>query len=144
MNPWLQTAACFAAAVGFSLMLNQPRGTILVSSLVAAAGYGMFLLLGQSTAAYFFATLLIAVSCEICARIMKKVATLFLTSALIPLVPGVGLYRTMRYIVEGAFDQAVKTGTDTLLGIFASALAVIISSLFFVNFHRAPRKGTRP
>lgn len=136
MNGLLQVIASFAAAACFSVLLCQPRGTICVSSLIAAAGYGLFLLLGQTTAGYFFATLLIAVCCEICARILKRAATLFITSALIPLVPGVGLYRTIRYIVEGEYNQALSVGTSTLMGICAIALGITFSSLFFANLHK--------
>lgn len=138
----LQVFASFVAAACFSILLYQPRGTILVSSLVAAAGYGLFLLMGQTTAGYFFATLLIAMCCEVSARIMKRVATLFITSALIPLVPGVGLYRTIRYIVEANYDQALSVGTSTLMGICAIALGVTFSSLFFANLHKRQRSKT--
>ena len=136
----LQVLSSFAAAACFSVLLYQPRGTVIVSSLIAAAGYGLFLLLGQTTAGYFFATLLIAVCCEVCARIMKRVATLFITSSLIPLVPGVGLYRTIRYILEAHYDQALSEGTSTLMGICAIALGITFSSLFFANLRKKQQK----
>lgn len=132
----VQLTACFLASICFSVLLNQPRRTILVSALIATAGYALFLFLGEGTMAYFGATLLMGISCEISARIFKRAATLFITSSLIPLVPGIGLYRTMRYAIEGDYAQAVTVGMSTLLGVFAIALALTFSSILFSGFHR--------
>jgi len=131
VNWGIQLTACFFAAVSFSLLVRQPRNSMLASGLIAVAGYTVFLLLGRTTLAYFAATLLIGVSCEVCARLMKRAATLFVTGAIIPLVPGVGLYNTMRYVVEGDYHQAVSTGASTILGLCAIALAITTTSVLF-------------
>lgn len=135
----VQIISCALAAFFFALLLNQPRKTMLFSALFAGLGYGIFLMLGQSTLGYFCATLFIGVACEICARLMKKISTLFITSALIPLVPGVGLYRTMRYLVQGEYHMAISCGTDTLMGICAIALGITISSVLFANIRKRER-----
>ena len=70
----LQLLACAVAAASFSVLLHQPPRTIPVSTLIAMAGYAIFLLLGKTTLAYFGATLVIGICCEICARIMKRTA----------------------------------------------------------------------
>ena len=134
----IQLIACFAASLSFSVLVRQPKGSMLVSAVIATAGYSLFLLMGQNTLAYFTATLLIGLSCEICARIMKRAATLFVTGAIIPLVPGVGLYNTMRHVVEGNYHEAVNVGAATILGICGIALAITMSSVLVSAFH--PRK----
>ena len=139
MSVSMQLVACFVATVFFGFLLNQPIKTMVFSGLIATLGYGLYLALGQTTVAYFIATLLIAVLCEIVARILKKTATLFLTSALIPIVPGIGLYRTMRYLVEDQYDQAVKVGSQTLFAICAIALAVTVAAIFFANIRKKSR-----
>lgn len=136
MSWWMQLMACFVAAMAFSVLMHQPRATVLVSSLVGTAGYALYLLLGQGTLGYFLAALLISASCEICARMLKRTATLFTTGAIIPLVPGVGLYRTMRYLAEGNVAQAVSTGTATVLGLCGIALAITVTTVFFSRFKR--------
>ncbi|MBR4540230.1 MAG: threonine/serine exporter family protein [Clostridia bacterium] len=138
MSWLLQLPACALAAACFSVLMHQPWRTIPVSSLIATAGYVVFLLLGKSTLAYFGATLVIGICCEICARIMKRTATLFVTAAIIPLVPGIGLYNTMLYVVEGNYSKAVNTGAATVLGICGIALAITMSSVLVSAFH--PRK----
>lgn len=140
MSWWVQLIACFVAALAFSVLVHLPRNSCLVTGLIATAGYGVFLLLGQSTMGYFFATLLIGISCEICARLVKRTATMFITGAIIPLVPGVGLYRTMRYMVDGEASLAVSTGTATVLGICGIALALTVSTVIFSNLSRGRRK----
>ncbi len=140
MNWWIQLVSCALAAAAFSVLLHQPRATIPVSCLIAAAGYAVFLLLGKTTTAYFLATLLIGLSCEICARVMKRTATLFVTGAIIPLVPGVGLYNTMLCVVEGDYYRSVSIGAATVLGLCAIALAITISSVFAAAVFRPRRK----
>ena len=135
MSWLLQLPACALAAACFSVLMHQPWRTIPVSSLIATAGYVVFLLLGKSTLAYFGATLVIGICCEICARIMKRTATLFVTAAIIPLVPGIGLYNTMLYVVEGNYSKAVNTGAATVLGICGIALAITMSSVLVSAFH---------
>lgn len=140
MSWWVQLIACFVAAQAFSALVNLPKNAYPFTGVIAAAGYGVFLLLDQGAIGYFFATLLIGVSCEICARILKRTATMFITSAIIPLVPGVGLYRTMRYMVEGEASLAVSTGTATVLGICAIALALTVSTVIFSNISKGGKK----
>ncbi len=140
MSIGVQLLACFCAALAFSVLMNQPRSTVPVSALIAVAGYGLFILLGQGVTAYFLATILIGLSCEICARLMKRTATLFFTGAIVPLVPGVGLYNTMRYVVEGQYAKAVSTGVITILAICGIALAVTITSVLFSSFTSRKKK----
>ena len=140
----IQLIACFAASLSFSVLVRQPKGSMLVSAVIATAGYSLFLLMGQNTLAYFTATLLIGLSCEICARIMKRAATLFVTGAIIPLGPGVGLYNTMRYVVEGDYHQAMSTGASTVLGLCAIALAITTTSVLFSAFFSRRGKKAAP
>lgn len=136
MSIYMQFAACFVATMFFSILLNQPSKTMVFSGLIGTAGYVVFVLLSQTTMAYFFGTLIIAILCEIAARLLKKTSTLFLISALIPIVPGVGLYRTMRYLVENNMSMAAQVGSETLMGVCAIALAITVSSIIFSNILR--------
>ena len=144
MSWWIQLLACLVASACFSVLMHQPRSTVPVSALIASAGYGLFLLLGKSTMGYFLATLTIGIACEICARVMKRAAPLFVTGAIIPLVPGVGLYNTMRYVVEGDYHQAMSTGASTVLGLCAIALAITTTSVLFNAFTARGGKKAAP
>lgn len=141
MSWWVQLISCGVAAAAFSVLLHQPWRTIPVSSVIAVAGYALFLLLEKTTLAYFLATLFIGICCEICARVMKRTATLFVTGAIVPLVPGVGLYNTMLYVVAGDYGNAVHTGAATVLGLCGIALAITMSSVIFSSFRPHKKKA---
>jgi uncharacterized membrane protein YjjB (DUF3815 family) len=77
---------------------------------------------------------------EIAARLMKMPATTFITTSVIVLVPGFGLYKTMLYLVQGAYSQAGSEGTITILAIGSMALAIALGSLFFRTAKHPPLK----
>jgi uncharacterized membrane protein YjjB (DUF3815 family) len=124
---------CVPATVFFAILLKAPRKTILVSAVLGGAGYVIYELtsplLGSPTAGYFAGTLIMALCSEILARAMKMPATIFIIPAIIPLVPGIGLYNTMMYLVQGQNAKAGQTGTATLLAIVAMAMALVLTSI---------------
>ena len=82
----------------------------------------------------FFATMAAALFCEVTARIMKVPVTVFMIIAIVPLVPGSGLYYTMEYAIEENYDMFMSKCTTTI-GI-AGAIAVgmiFIASLFRIG-----------
>jgi uncharacterized membrane protein YjjB (DUF3815 family) len=144
LNIPIRLLACLAATVSFGVLLRQPPRTLHISALIGIAGYALLQLFGETVVAYFAAALAAGILCECAARLKKKTATLFLTTALIPLVPGLGLYRTMLYIVQEQYSAAAATGVHTLLGIFAIALAITVSTLIFTDLSARPvRKRSR-
>ena len=144
MSILISLVASFFASLFFSILFHQPKKTIPVSSCFAMLGYGVFLLLKQTTVGFFCATLFMAVACEIAARVMKKATTIFLITSIIPIIPGVGLYRTVRYLVEGEYQLAARTGTDAVFGIMAIALAITFSSLLFANIPHKTEEKAKP
>jgi len=143
MNVLLQCVGCMTATVFFGVLLRQPRNTHLFTALIGLNGYLVFLLMGQGTYAYLVAGLLVGLLCELTARIRQMAATSFLISAIIPLVPGLGLYRTMLYFVQNNYDQAMTAGADTLAAIMALSLALTIATAVF-NGIRIPIRDDHP
>ena len=131
MSLFYQFLICFAAALCFSLLLNQPRRSIVFSAIIGALAYVLFFVLGKGVMAYFVSSFFVGVACEGLARWKKTTATQLITCSLIPLIPGLGLYWTVRYLTEDQFSQGMKTGLDAVLGICAIALAITFSTLLF-------------
>ncbi len=81
---------------------------------------------------------------ELAARWQKMPATVFVTTAIIPIVPGIGLYQTMLKIVEQKveqkYDQAAALGSSTLSAIGLMALALALSTLLVPSLHRLTRR----
>ena len=124
---------CVPATIFFAILFKVPKGAVWISAILGGAGYAIYELVSPSLrspiAGYFVGTLVMAACSEILARAMKRPATVFLIPAIIPLVPGVGLYDTMQYLVQGQNTQAARTGIATLLAIVAMAMAMVLTSI---------------
>jgi len=103
MELFLPCLYAFLSCVAFSVFYNVKLKWIPVTCLGGALGWLVYLLLDfpSDVPKYFVATVVIAVYSEIMARICKVPATLFLTVAFLPLVPGGGMYSTMEYCMRG-------------------------------------------
>jgi uncharacterized membrane protein YjjB (DUF3815 family) len=90
---------------------------------------------------YFAATVVTAIYSESMARFVKKPATEFQIVALLPLVPGGGIFYTMEYCVIGNNSMFVSTGLHTLGIAGALAMGVLLVStavrlIHIVRTHR--------
>ena len=65
---------------------------------------------------------------EIFARVCRTPVTTFIICALIPLVPGGGMYRMMLKAIEGNVMQALTIGLDTLTVAGVLVLGILIVS----------------
>ncbi len=142
--PWyLAVAYAGVATMFFCPLLKAPPSSILPASLLGALAYAGFLfmrdglLMGEAMS-LFIASAAVAVLCEALARRMRMIATVFLCAALIPLVPGLGLYRTMRELLLGEYQSALTMGLTTLFAVGAIALGAAIGSL---RLHKKEGEG---
>lgn len=134
-----QILCCFFATVTFAILFHTPRRAVWMCGVIAAVGYLMYLILGNNLWSYYAATLMIALLGEVSARILKMPAVIFISTAVIPLVPGTGLYYTMLRLVENDFSAAGQMGAFTLLAMGAMALAIATNGLI-ARYLFAPRK----
>jgi uncharacterized membrane protein YjjB (DUF3815 family) len=65
---------------------------------------------------------------EIFARRFKMPATIFIFPAIIPIVPGLGLYETMLAFVQNDILSALEIGADTIFNIVSMAIAMALVS----------------
>lgn len=116
----------FLACAGFCLLYNIRGFGIVLCSLGGSLGWLVYLLAqaaGADTAlAAFCAGVSIAVYAEVMARIRKCPASGYLLLAFFPLVPGSGIYYTVRAYFQGDGARVSALGRQTL-GI-AGGLAV--------------------
>lgn len=123
----------FGSSIGFAVLFHAPRRTILPISLIALAGYmvylSLFRLAGVSRiGSYFLGTVVISVLCEVEARVMRMPATVFLFCALIPLVPGYDFYSAMLAMVEDDGMQAASSMMRAVQTVAAIAVGAAVSS----------------
>jgi len=101
---------------------------------------------------YFAAALVIGLWAEVLAAFRRKPATIYIVTAIFPLVPGGGMYYTMLHSVRGDLWAAILSGYQTLgaAGAIAAGLAVssALSRLASLRslarrFEALPRRGPR-
>ncbi len=120
------------AGAGFGALLYAPRKAIFWGGLLGAAGYfaywGLMAAGVAETVAMFFGALLASVGAQLAARKLKMIATVFVTIAILPLVPGVGLYRAMSAIATGDLAGGGGTAAHTMALILMIALGIGLGS----------------
>ena len=141
MNPQLQqillhSVGAFGGTLGYAFLLNAPLNTVLPASLTGLLGYVIYeVLVGFSLCgmifSYFIATVVITVLCEIAARIMRMPSTIFLLTALVPLVPGYTFYCAMLGLVENNGRAAASYGLEAVQIVAAIAVGAAVTSVIF-------------
>jgi len=126
--------ALFAApaALFFALSVKAPPKQALIAGLLSGSGYFVSILLKREltdAAAVFFAALFICLMAETAARLIKTPATVFVIPSIIPLVPGVRLYRTILLFGAGDNYGGVTGIVQVLLITGALSMAVTVATL---------------
>lgn len=133
MQYFLPCVYAFAACAAFSIVFNMRGKTLMFASLGGALGWLVYLLCGpvhNDILQFFFATMAISVYSELMARVHKAPVTGYLLVALLPLVPGGGIYYTMEYCIVGNTDMFLETGLHTLGVAGALAMGILLVSSF--------------
>lgn len=137
----LKTFVSFLSAFGFGIIFNI-RGKKLFYAAIGGGLSWFFYDLGlhlnfTDISSLFLSSICFSIYCEIFARILKTPVTTLVVCALIPLVPGAGMYNTMYAAVTGNADLALETGLVTMASAGTLALGVVFVSTitrFVISF----------
>lgn len=136
------------AAWAFGILFNIRGVNLLFAGANGALGYLLYLLAvqagGSNYSGLFVGALAMAALAEVLARLRKCPASVFLVAALIPMVPGGGMFRCMLYLLQGDTAQAASAALATLLDAGAIALAIILVSSLLETAPRRPRLPKKP
>lgn len=134
----------FTAAVGFAVFLNSPRKTLFISGAVGMVSWTIYILLMRfkldTMFSNFVAAFVASIICEILARKLKKPTILFVIPGIITLIPGLGLYNTMFYFMQGNFHEALVTGSNVMFASGSIALGVLVASSLFRTYYKVQYK----
>ncbi|MEG0379382.1 MAG: threonine/serine exporter family protein [Eubacterium sp.] len=143
----LQCFYAFCATVAFGVVFNIRGRALFVAGLGGAIGWwvyvGLAAYIDNEVIRYFIATLAVSLYSEIAARKFKAPATIYLAAALIPMVPGGGIFYTMERFISGNIDLALSTGLHTLAIAGAIAMGIIMvssSTRIWLDVRRSIRK----
>ena len=136
---WLGCLYSLIGCLGFCFVYNLRGSVIIFSALGGAVGWAVYLAFaftGNDILQFFLATVALSAYAEIMARIYKAPVTVFLIVALLPLVPGSGIYYTMEYCINGNLAMFAKEGLHTLFISGSLALGILIVSSVVRMFSR--------
>ena len=141
----LALVSAFIGAFGFGMLLHAPARALPVGAALGAAGYGLYWalpLLGCPDAlSMFLGAFLAAALSQLAARKMQMISTIFVTIAILPLVPGLGLYRAMSAWGQGLTEQGSQVAVESMTLVLMIALGVAVGAALFAPRRRSPRKG---
>lgn len=123
----------FLACVGFTLVFNIHGVGKLICGVGGAIGWLVYLLAGSGIFAAFLAAMAIGTFSEIMARVRRCPVTGYVLVALLPLVPGGGIYYAMSYCVAGDTQLFL----NTLLHTFGMAAALAVGAMLASSLFRA-------
>lgn len=140
----LFSLASLVAGSGFGALLYAPRSAIVWGGVLGMVGYMTYWLsmwLGApETAAMFLGAVAASVGAQLAARKLRMIATVFVTIAILPMVPGLGLYRAMRALAQGQLASGGAIGAHTMALIVMIALGIAFGTVSRGLF----RKGGHP
>lgn len=132
-NPlWLEAIACGIGCYGFIILFNIHGKGSLLCVFGGILSWTLFSLVmkytGNDIAAYFWATITASVYAEIMARVRKYPAISYLVVSAFPLIPGAGVYYTMRHVINGDLDGFIAQGTHTISIAGVMAVGILLTS----------------
>lgn len=143
----LQIITGCIGSLGFALLFNVRGKRLWIAALGGFLSWLIFLLLTRFIDSepinYFIVSFFMSVYAEIMARVMKTPTTTFITTSLIPLIPGGSLYYTMAYAFQSDAGRFVEKAVYTLELAAALALGVIAATAFTKLFYNCLRAVTK-
>lgn len=136
----LQVGSAFVGVVAVAVVSQVPKKYLWPAGVTGAAGWLMYLvmedLLENAMFAAFLASVLVALLAQLFARVLKAPVTIYLVTGILPLVPGVGMYRTVYYLLRNDMAQTSYYLSYTLQIAGMIALAIFIVDSIFKRIYR--------
>jgi len=128
----IQILSGFVGSIGFAILFNVRGKRLVAAGIGGLLSWMMFVVLSNyitnEPINYFIVAWVISTYAEIMARLLKTPTTTFITTSLIPLIPGGSLYYTMAYAFQGNLETFFQKAIYTLQLASALALGIIVSA----------------
>lgn len=130
---FVKTMASFFGTVAFAKLFNCPKHCLYKAGFAGMVGFGIYIVLlsgfGLSSMLSNFAgTVALSICSEIFARWYRQPVPIFSIPAVIPLVPGLPLYRAMNYTMLNAYSLGMHTFVSAALDATAIAMGILLVS----------------
>ncbi|MBC8061983.1 MAG: threonine/serine exporter family protein [Clostridiaceae bacterium] len=129
----LNSIYALMATFSFGILFNIRGKKLIFACMGGGVGWLCLLLLQEKfklspTFSLFAASIMIGIYSEVMARVLKSPVTTFAVCAIIPMVPGNGMYYTMYESINGNVSKALSTGIQTLASAGAIAVGIVLVS----------------
>lgn len=131
-NALVEILTAFLGSLGFAILFNVRGVRLVIAALGGLISWALFLALNcintNDAVNYFLVALAVSLYAEIMARVFKTPTTTFITTSLIPLIPGSSLYYTMAFAFSSDLERFFEKAIYTLQLASALALGIIIAT----------------
>lgn len=139
----VQVLGAFLGVISVTILYGIEKKYMPVCGFIGAVGWLIYLLWGTiSTSASirtYVAALVVSLMAHSCARIFKAPVTIYLIPGILPLVPGIGMYRTVYNLIRGETVTAGYYFSETMKIAGVIALAIFCMDTVFRLIFK-PRK----
>ncbi len=142
-----QCILAFISSLGFGVLFNIKGKNLFFAAIGGTISWFFYKLFKNMNiseiTSLFISSIFFSIYSELCARILKTPVTTIIVCALIPLVPGAGMYYTMYEIISGNSSKALELGLSTMGSAGSLALGIILVSTItkqIVNFKSTRKK----
>ena len=144
MSPFefvFQVVSAFFGVIAVAITVQVPKKNLVLAGLTGACGWFVELLLENTILSAFLAALVVAVLAQIFARISKTPVTVYLITGIFPLVPGVGMYRTVYYLLQSNHELTSYYLSYTLQIAGMIALAIFVVDSCFKRLYQRNKRS---
>jgi len=128
-----QLITSFIASAAFGIIFNAPRSSLIKCGLVGMLGWIIYIIMTAQSYDPILATLvasvIVAVTSQIFAKVYKTPIIIFSVAGVIPLVPGGLAYDAMRNFVENDYNTAINLAAKALMISGSIAMGLVVSEV---------------
>lgn len=141
---FIRTLSAGIGTVAFAMLYHAPSRYYWDLGCLGASTWLLYLLIYQATQLEPLAILLPAILVAFCSQILatrrKCPTTIFLSTSMFPLMPGLSIYRAIYFLITGADQLALTHMRSAFIAAFAIAVAISIAQA--LPLKRQNRKAT--
>ena len=145
----IQLVTATIGSLGFALIFNVKRKLLIPASLAGFFAWGVYLICAELFSLHLLVSNVIAgafcqIYAEVIARWRKTPATVICIPAIIPLIPGGALYRTMYSAVHQNWEMCRFYGYQTLLTALGIAAGIsFVSAVLYILMNWARQRAQK-
>lgn len=132
MNALIYSFYAFLATLNFAIIFNIRGKNVFFAALGGGLGWYIYLVCLDfkfaDVSSFFISSIIVSIYSEVLARVFKTPVTTFIICAILPLVPGAGMYYTMLETIHGNINKSLSTGLNTIIVAGTIAIGVVLVS----------------